>query len=198
MKKLLLTAAALIVTLNMYGQGQGIVNFATVGVTDDKRIWVNTTDRVGDGAKAGGAAYSVALYWGPAGSTTDIGFQQVGPAGSFLNTATTTGTFNAGGRTITYQGNTAGGAVLSLQARAWLTSSGATYEEALLNPNGQVGKGRPFDVDTKDPGIPTEQPPTIGQQAGWNGFSITPVPEPSAIALGLLGAGALLMLRRRK
>ena len=198
MKKLLLTAAAVLATLNMYAQGtaQGIVNFATVGVTDDRRIWVNTTGNVMEGSKAA-AGYVVALYWGPAGSVTDAGFTQIGPAALFLTTATTSGTFNGGGRTITYPG-TVGGAVLSLQARAWNTAGGATWEEALLNPQGQVGKGRPFDMDTKDPAIPTEQPPTVGQNAGWNGFAITPVPEPSAIALGLLGVGTLLMLRRRK
>jgi hypothetical protein len=44
---------------------------------------------------------------------------------------------------------------------------------------------------------PLEPTPTISQAAGWRAYGI-PYPEPSAIVLGALGAGALLMLRRRE
>ena len=60
------------------------------------------------------------------------------------------------------------------------------------------------DMKTKNPSDPTELNPNLWQAPGYRGFCLsnlsTPcfVPEPSVIALGLLGAGALLMLRRRK
>jgi len=195
MKKLLLTAAAIMATLNMYGQGSGIVNFASVGRPDDDRIWVNDTGAVGEGFKAD-ARYHAALYWAAPGTSVDTLFQQIGPSTPFLGTATTTGTINGGGRTITGPGIVNGGTI-AFQVRAWELADGATYEEAVLRA-GNAGKGAIFEADTKDPGIPTEQPPTLGAAAGWSGFAITPVPEPSTIALGLLGVGALLMLRRRK
>jgi MYXO-CTERM domain-containing protein len=196
MKKLLLTAAAILATLNIYGQGSGIVNFASVGQPDARRIWVNNTGVVGDGAKADNR-YVAALYFAAPGTSVDALFTQVGGSTPFLSTATTTGTINGGGRTITGPGISNGGTI-AFQVRAWELADGATYEEALLNPQGNVGKGAIFEADTKDPSIPTEQPPTLGAAAGWNGFAVTPVPEPSVIGLGLLGVGTLLMLRRRK
>lgn len=52
--------------------------------------------------------------------------------------------------------------------------------------------------------IPSESPspavPMFGTTVGssFQGFTLVPVPEPSTIALGLLGAGSLLFLRRKK
>jgi len=199
MKKLLLTAAAILATLNIYAQGtgSGTVSYNTTGVTQDKRVWVNETGVVGDGTLAAGPTYQTALYWGPAGTTDESALVQVGASAAFLNRATdgsagAAGTFFGGGRTIT--GLSANGAVVALQSRAWCVAPGVTgWDNAL-----QRGEGPIFDLKLKDPTNPLETTPTIGAAAGWRGYAITTVPEPSAIALGLLGAGALLMLRRRK
>jgi hypothetical protein len=196
MKKLLLTAAAILATLNTYGQqAYGIVNFANNGATTAGKIWVNTTGVVGDGVAASGTSYKIALYFGNQGTPEDA-LVQAGAAKEFL-TGANAGIFVGGSRTL--QPLTANGGMATIQARAWGTMAGVpdTYE-AVYAVGGYAARGPVFDIDTKDPNVPLEPSPTVGQQAGWRGFAVSPVPEPSVIGLGLLGAGALLMLRRRK
>jgi len=191
MKKLLLTAAAILATLSMYAQGtgRGAVSYNTTGAPNDKRVWVNTTGAVGEGTLASGAAYQTALYWAPSGTTDASQFTQVGAATGFL-TGTSAGTFFGGGRTIT--GLATDGPVLAFQSRAWTASSGGSWETAT-----ERGSGPIFELKTKNINDPLELTPAVGGAAGWRGYAII-VPEPSTYALGLLGAGALLMLRRRK
>jgi hypothetical protein len=108
-------------------------------------------------------------------------------------TGAAAGTFFGSGRTITYTSPAQYGAIVALQSRAWQVDPGVTgWDNALLR-----GWGPIFDVDLKDPNVPSDVAPTISQQPAWRGYAII-IPEPSTIALGLLGAGALLMLRRRK
>jgi len=193
MKKLLLTAAAILATLNMYGQSS-IVNFANNGALNEDRIWVNTTGVVGEGVLAGGTAYQIALFWGAQG-TPESGLTQVGTPASFL-TGTAAGQFVGGNRTLSP--TSANGAIVTVQARAWGQMAGvANTYDAVSAAGGFVGRGPVFDFDSKDPTNPQDLATPIGSSAGWQGFAIV-VPEPSAIALGILGAGALLMLRRRK
>jgi MYXO-CTERM domain-containing protein len=193
MKKLLLTAAAILATLNIYGQGQGVVSFTSVGATDasGKKIQDPT------GAYAGGSAYRVALYWGAGSETDDRNLVQIGASTTFL-TGASAGTYFGGGRTITTPGSTVNGPVLAFQVRGWTAAHGATYEEALQNGAASVGRNPIFTLKTKDPGNALETTPNLYTATGYQGFRLTPVPEPSAIALGVLGVGALLMLRRRK
>jgi hypothetical protein len=197
MKKLLLTAAAILATLNMYGQGTGtgVVNFNNIGASNPNKIWVNTTGVVGDGQLAAGTSYRIALYWGPLGAP-EVGLVQIGASAGFL-TGTAVGIFSGGSRTVTGLANN--GDMVTIQARAWQSVPGAdTWELQSVNPNGWVGMGPVFDHDSSRAGDPTDPAIPIGQNPAWRGFSISPVPEPSVIGLGLLGAGALLMLRRRK
>jgi MYXO-CTERM domain-containing protein len=203
MKKLLLTAAAILATLNMYGQG-GIVNFANTGsATPGGRVWVNNTGNVGEGSAAAGTSYKIALYWGnPVDDATpapEAGLTQIGNAAGFLSG----GLFSAGLRTL--EPTRANGAVVTVQARAWGTIPGLpdTYEAVLAaglagDQRAQVGSSVVFNMLTKDPTLPLATPPQVSADSDWRGFAITPVPEPSVIGLGLLGVGALLMLRRRK
>src|SRR5689334_4889634 len=107
MKKLLLTAAAILAAINMYGQGQGSVTFSTIGVADSLRVKDPT------GANAG-AGYAVALYWGAAGETDERNLQQVGASAAML-TGVNAGTYAGSGRTITTPGSALNGPVLSFQ-----------------------------------------------------------------------------------
>jgi len=204
MKTLLLTATALLAGLNIHAQGtaSGTLSFTSVGAFDDKRIWV---DEMLTGQRAGGGSggYSVALYWGSAGTTDDRNLVQIGPSTSMLGTTggaatTPAGTYFGGGRTIGNQ--SAAGPVLAFQVRGWSTASGATYEAAAASGGGgRFGKGPVFEMKTKNPNDATELNPNLWQAPGYRGFAVTTLcPEPSVIGLGLLGAGALLMLRRRK
>jgi len=202
MKKLLLTAAAILATLNMYGQGSGIISFGNLSSDNTRRITLADNQTL-----ASGSGYRVALYWGQQG-TPESGLIQAGASAGLL-TGSAAGTFTGGNRTLTPL--TANGAIVTLQARAWQTIAGVadTYEGVLAaglagDTRALVGKNTPFDRKSKDPTDPFETataiggPVASGGSPGWTGFSISPVPEPSVIGLGLLGAGALLMLRRRK
>jgi hypothetical protein len=192
MKKLLLTAAAVLATLTSYGQFSGIVNYNSGGSATNLRVFVGTTGQAMDGVLAAGTSYQTALFWGVAGSTDAAALTQIGGNVNFL-TGAAAGTFFGSGRTITYTAPSANGAVVALQSRAWAVEPGVTgWDNARYK-----GAGPIFDMDLKDPNLATEPTPTISQNPAWRGYGII-IPEPSAIALGILGAGALLMLRRRK
>lgn len=79
-----------------------------------------------------------------------------------------------------------------VQVRAWATSLGSTYEAAMATGQGGIGSSATITV-TSGGGLTPPQ-----ALVGLQGFTIsTIVPEPSIAALGLLGAG-LLLIRRKK
>jgi hypothetical protein len=105
--------------------------------------------------------------------------------------------FAGGGRTIPTI-TPAGGFGL-FQVRVWDSRAGADFNAAQASGNSafQSGYSSVLRVDTADP---TTTPPGTPASLGMPSFGMSPipiVPEPSVIALGVLGAGALLMLRRR-
>jgi hypothetical protein len=192
MKKLLLiTALAAVASLSAYGQGS--VNFANNAATR-----VNFRD-ASTGATTfvpAGTRFSAELVFAPDGTPTDAFLQaatRLGPVASFAPVA---GQFNAGGRTAT--GVVPPGGFGLFQVRVWETASSLDYKDALLRGQGYAGESAILRVDTGDP---TTTPPGTAASlitAGLASFTVSPVPEPSVIALGLAGIGALLMLRRRK
>ncbi len=109
------------------------------------------------------------------------------------------GTFN-GGNPYTITPSTPN-AQISYMFAAWSISTGAlTYPAALLASTGYTGQsaiGQNYTLGGF--GTPPSLPgPTFGTGAGQiQGFTLNPVPEPSTIALGLLGAAALLFRRRK-
>lgn len=201
MKILLLTAAAILASLHTYAQGtaSGVISFGNVGVTDDRRIWVNTTGNVNEGTRASGTGYQIALYYSPVQGAPEAALTQIGAPASFSPFGA--GQFSGGNRTVTGLANP--GDPVTVQARAWSYNRGIpnTYEAALAyywaGGVALVGKGPVFVTDTFRPGDPTDPATSLGNDPGWRGFALF-IPEPSVIAFGLLGVGALLLLRRRK
>jgi len=85
----------------------------------------------------------------------------------------------------------------TVQFRAWNNLNGTVLDWAgvMANPNVPRGLSAPFTVTAGGGGVPPNPP---GNLTGLTSFNLfTPVPEPSLIALGAIGLGALL-LRRRK
>jgi len=192
MKKLAIMAAAVFATVNIFAQGT--VNFSNIGGG-------GITNSLTSARVIVGSTFMVQLYYSPDSASA--------PADDLLMPLAGVGTigpipgiYSAGVRTAPV---TPAGASAWFQVRAWEAAFGTSYEAALANSQSVggrlalVGKSNTFKVNTSDPTlIPPENAANL-IAAGLQGFLITPViPEPSVIGLGLLGAGALLLLRRRK
>jgi len=183
MKKLLLLTAFVATTVGVLAQGT--INFGNSGGQELTNS--NTGQRL-----PVGNAFVVALYYGPSGAP-ESALTQIATTGI----APIPGRFSGG--TVTTPATTAPGGVAALQVRSY-SSGFATYEAALAaaqgNPSVLVGKSNPFTVTTGNPtGTPATLPASLAPMVG---FSVAPVPEPSSIALGLLGLGAIVLFRRRK
>ena len=182
MKKLLLLAAFSLLAIGAYAQGN--VNFANVGVGVNAPVTNGLT-----GAKATGSEAGVQLYWGPAG-TADASLLTTnglvgGRVSSFL-TGAQAGYFTGGSVIIN---GAAGGTVVTLQVRGWLAGSGTSWETAAPTARG-ASQLIQFTLGTP--------PATAPNITTLQSFTIGVIPEPSSIALGLLGLGAVALFRRRK
>jgi len=173
MKKLLLVATLVVATAAALAQGT--VNFQTK-VTPDPVAPVTDVDR----ATLLGTDYLAQLYWS---ATADGSFAAVGTPAPF-KTSLLKGYVNAGQVDFPV----AGGTTVFIQMRAW-NAPNASYEAAMTAPGGKWGESNVISVKLGTP--PLEQPPNL---VGLQGFSL--IPEPSTIALALLGAAALLLRRR--
>lgn len=189
----------------------GVVNFSNLGEPPEGRIysgdWVfrNGGFEFVTWQPCAGNNFHISLYWGPQGTPAES-LLQVGPSAIFL-TGTSAGMFVGGNRTIS---TPEAGPTLTFQVRAWAGSYG-TYEQAFAagssgDPGVLVGAGPVFDFDTADPlALPYEFPSRISDAEGWRGFIFGPdnvtvilVPEPSTIALAVLGAASLLFFGKRR
>jgi hypothetical protein len=181
MKKLLLVGSLLLSGLMAFGQGTVLFNNRVSGVLDAPVF-------VGDlaGAKADGSTYLGQLYAGPdAGSLSAVGTPvafRIGAGAGYIS-----------GGTVTIA-SVAPGANAVIELRAWDATKGATYETAWAAAGGlYVGKSAAITIATGGAGTPPSLPANL---VGLQSFAIA-VPEPSTIALGLLGAAALLIRRRK-
>lgn len=177
MKKLLLVASLLVATTA--AMAQGTLNFNT-------RVLADGIDAKGfaeDGVTPlEGDAYKAQLYTGVAADSLTA----VGSPISF-RTGSAAGWLNGSEVVTSIPLNSAGFA----QIKAWRAADGATFEEASGAPGGLFGMSNVIPVTTGGGGNP---PALAGNLIGIQAFSL--IPEPSTIALGLLGAAALLLRRR--
>jgi len=161
----------------------------------------NVTTIGSAGSPLGTSSVRVGLFIGangaPFSSMTMVGMATNSPA----STPLFVGTFN-GGTSFAVPGRNNGDQV-SFAFAAWSISTGAlTYQDALISTTGYVsftpvvGNGYTLKGGATLPD-PTWGTPTGAQPWLVNGLQLQAVPEPSAIALGLLGAAALLIRRRK-
>jgi len=197
MKKTLAIVA--IAALNVIASfGQSTVNFNNTITTFpadgiDRAVY---RDVVG-GTKLVGQNFAAALYW----STSQDSITQLAvlnatdttitSARGLFRVATTAnpGTWSGGARTLLGVGL---GTQVFMQVRVWDTTSGANYDSALAN-GGITGQSSVFTYTTSSSPTP---PPSDLVLLNLRAFAL--VPEPSTIALGVLGLGSLLLFRRRK
>jgi len=186
MNKKLLILSLLALPLTLFGQGR--VQFANTGTTQ-----ITTNSPTGaSGPTTGGNSYLFGLYIAPVGTVDPTAFTMVGTATNGT-VPVNNGRFN-GGNPFVIPGNN--GEAIAFQIRAWTFSAGETYELATdpLAYKGvsAIGQVTPTTGTALVPALFGTGPGQIG------GFSLQPIPEPSTIALGLLGLGAIALFRRRK
>ncbi len=182
MKHIVIALAALSVAASAFAQGT--VNFATKsGATVDALVTYAGGGNVigtGDGAVMG------QLYAAAAGGT----LAAVGAPVPFRSDAGS-GYITAGG-TVEIPGTAPNGSG-QVKLVAWYASQGATYADAVAKGQGGFNESAVLTVASLGGGT---TPPAL--LAGLQGFAVSAVvPEPSIAALGLLGAG-LLLIRRKK
>jgi len=183
--------AATMVGLSASAFAQGTVNFNNLNISPS--VFTNKSG-VSGLAKAG--TFTVALYWASGAGTGVINPATTTPVLVGLGSGQGDGNFSVGtGVTGTA---TAPGASAEFEVVGW-TGAATSYSAANVAGN-FVGIGTPFQNGTGGNGTPALVPMDM---TGWTGnLILTPVaggiPEPTTIALGGLGAAALLLFRRRK
>jgi hypothetical protein len=182
MKKLLLTALTTMAAVGIYAQGSVIFNNSSTTL-----VKLLQPDQTTINAPVG-STYTVGIWWAAAGTTDDSTFTFSGLTTTISPVA---GRFT--GLSQIVPGVTPSGAVIAMQIRGWQTDAGS-YDAAKAAAK-YSGKSTIFSVDTGDPlAVPPGTATAI--VPGFTGL-VLQVPEPSTIALGLLGLAGLFVLRRR-
>jgi hypothetical protein len=181
MKHIALALTAVLAAVSSYAQGT--VNFQTKSGTA-----VDAPVRYG--GQLAGSAYMGQLY---AQIGVGLPFAAIGTPLPFRSDAGI-GYITAGGA-VPVPG-AGGGTAASIKLVAWASSLGATYEEVVAKGLGGFNESAPIAIANLGGGGTPPSP--AANLIGLQGFEIaTIVPEPAIAALGLLGAG-LLLIRRRK
>jgi len=190
MKKLLIAAALAGVTTGAFAQG-------TIAFNNTYNNYsLPAVDYNGTFAPAGG--FSVALYWLN---------QSSGPL-TPINAATATAVFHgtaaasAGSGAFSFASDVvvpgqAVGGTGEFEVAAWLGTTYTSYGAAVAAGDPH-GTSAPFYNATGGDGTPANPGKAL---TGWTGqpdIILASTPEPTTIALGGLGAAALLLFRRRK
>lgn len=190
MKKLLIIASCMLAV--MAAQAQGTLNFAN---NSSSLVKYGTTADVPTALQGTSvpinSGFNVAMYW-----LNGATFQKVSNVAAISPVA---GRFN--GQNIAIAEVPLGGSG-TFQVRVW--SGGATYSswEAAMasgDPSIYAGESANLSITLGGGGSPPASPTVLSGVAGFSGTGIgnvRPVPEPSIVALGLLGAAALLIRRR--
>jgi len=200
MKKLFVTLAISTIAVGAFAQGTlgNLIYQNTLGPGKEKRVLgvdaANPTSAVLGGTRAPVAAgYWAELWVGADGSEKAVDGSKV----DFKTGATTAGLIN-GKSNLTIPG-TFGGDTVTLRLRVW-DSSVASWAEIGRPENGNKARGESATFTLKLGGIAQDGSPAgapINMATALQSFGLYVVPEPSVIALGALGLGALV-LRRRK
>jgi hypothetical protein len=189
MKKLLITVAlAVVVCVQL--NAQGTVDFRNrITGTLDVPVYLNNAHTT----LLAGPDFVAQLYFS---ATQGGSYTAVGAAPAPFRTGAGAGYWSAGADSTRILTGITAGAEAWIQVRAWNLTLDATYEAAVAAGNiatHPYGSSTPFRIPiTGGGGVPP------GSPAFMTGLTSFAVPEPSTIALGVLGLAGLLFIRRRK
>jgi hypothetical protein len=217
MKKLTLTTIALAVAISAFSQGTIAINNRETGVllapvygvipgAEGEQRTGNTAtglptgnQNYGSAAALTGSGFTFALF----GGSSDGNLQLLGTT-VFRTSATTAGFVVAGSPTVMVPGVPAGGSA-RLQVRAWDNKGGTITDwDAAFAASRTGGTSAGLSAIFSSAPLGGTSPSgsiflTPAALYGMESFNLTIVPEPSTIALGILGGlGTLVLLRRRK
>jgi hypothetical protein len=193
LKKFILSLFVVGASATVYGQG--FVNFTTQPLGTSALIYNSSSQLASNGNyfvqlfAANGSGVSEALL---TAKGVPVNFRGGSANKGYVQFSGTT-TFNGSTVDPSVQVTTQSSGVVTLQVRAW--SSAFPDYAAALAASAETGKsdlglfGNNF-----APGYAPLQTPA--DMTGFVGFTM--VPEPSTIALGILGASSLFFVRRRK
>jgi hypothetical protein len=147
---------------------------------------------VGNATRVDGANFLAAIF---------LNGQQLGAAAPF-RTGTGAGYWNPGGDSVrVVAGHFSGDIVTGFTVEVWDSTKGTTARAACA-AGGKAASSITFSITLGGPRIDPAQPPDLpGVMLNFHSLSLEHsicVPEPSAIALGFLGAFVLAARRRRK
>jgi len=187
MKKLLVTIAAVLVSASAFAQGT--VTVGNRNLTTGGNVPITLPNGDGPGLSGGQAQ----LYL-----QTGTTFTALGSPINFRTTSAAAAPFLEGPTDVVIPGIPAGSPA-TVVLRAFV--GGASYEAAAANTSGNafIGQSNPITLaqlgGTPPGGGPPLTPPDL---SGLTTFALAAVtPEPSTIALALLGASALFIRRRK-
>lgn len=179
MKKLIIVLAAFVASVAAYGQGQFVFNNRIGTEVTARFINVLTDPANGSSSSIGSPDWSVQLLGGAVGTPVAQLVPLDPPSTGFRGAAGTAAAGYVTGVTPAVPGVAAGG--------------NASVLVRILGPGGYSQDFGPYTVNGLGGGTAT--PPNL--QLGTSPLVVN-VPEPTTWALGALGLGALLLIRRRK
>jgi len=193
MKKVILLIALTTAVAGV--MAQGVVNFANKVASATPALNALVTENNAAGAKLSDN-YVAALLWGAAADSSLTPALQGGVlvTKTFIKSSSTqlgTGVFSTGS-TLVIDGTQVGQKIY-VQVVAWESAMGATPAAAYAAyaaGNGKMGWSSAFQVSLGGDTLP----PTV--LSGLTPFSVAAIPEPTVLALGVLGGVAFLLRRR--
>jgi len=187
MKKTL-TAVAVCLSCAAGVYAQGTVDFRNRNTAATPPLDAPVYQDVVGGTKLGNANFVANIFY----SATQTGsYTAITDAAAPFRTGTGAGYWNFGTDFSRAIPGIAGGSTAWIQIRVWDSTKGATYDAAKA-AGSPYGDSNTFQLTLGGAGSPPSVPAVM---AGLQPFAL--VPEPSTIVLGMLGAAALF-LRRRK
>jgi hypothetical protein len=190
MKKLFVTLAAVLVSVSAFAQGT--INFNNrVTPNIDAPVWAPN----GTGTTGAGSIGATAQLFLVTGSGASAVYTPIGQSTTFRAATAANPLLNAYINPIQSMivNGSAPGSTINVALRTW---TGASFDAAKLGA-GAWGESNVIPVTLGGEVVPGQPAATPGQLTGLTAFTMTAVPEPSTIALGILGAAALLYRRRK-
>jgi len=190
MKKIAILAVAMLTGIGAFAQGT--LQFQNGATT---AIFTNTTSLGGVRGKAAPGALDYALLWGTTAAEANAAANVSATVG---NSASSFGVI-AGSANFAINGTNPGDTDF-FKMIAWSASFGtgyAGYQAAALG-GGLIGSSATLAFVLG----PSSGPGTVifssSDLTKFQGFDVVPAPEPTTLALGGIGAAALLLFRRKK